>query len=199
MSTRAEHPARQRREAFEALAMPLLPTLAGTARRLLRDESSVPDLVQETLLRAYRTFDGSVPGANGRAWLLTILYSIFNNAYRMQARERGTLSIEDYEARFDRVLEVPDPAAYRAILDHPNLSWGRSAVEAAFDCLPEPYRTAVLLVDSEELSYEDAAATLGCPVGTLRSRLFRGRRALAAELADWAASRGFRTMSGKHD
>lgn len=179
--------------------MPLLPALAGTARRLLRDGSSVPDLVQETFLRAYRTFDSFVPGTNGKAWLLTILYSIFNNAYRKQVRERGTISIEDYEARFDRALEVPDPEAHRTILDNPNLSWGRSAVEEAFDRLPEPYRTAVLLVDIEELSYEDAAATLGCPVGTLRSRLFRGRRALAAELADWAASRGLGTRSDEHD
>lgn len=199
MSTRADHPARRRRDAFEELAVPLLPALSGTARRLLRDSSAVSDLVQETLLRAYRTFDNFAPGTNAKAWLLTILYSVFNNSYRKGIRERTTMSIEEYEARFDRALEIADPEAHRAIAENPSLSWGRSEVERAFDRLPEPYRTAVALVDIEELSYEEAAAALECPVGTLRSRLFRGRRALAAELTGGADAVRRAARSDEHE
>ena len=190
MSSRPDQPARRRRDDFEALALPLLPSLAGMARCLLRDESSVPALVQETLLRAYQAGTGPPPGTRSKAWLLTILYSVFDASYRKGSGERGTTSIEDYEARFDRSLEAPDPEVDRAILEDPNRSWSRSAVSEAFDRLPEPYRTAVLLVDIEQLSCEEAATILACAVDTLRSRLFRGRHALATELALLDAARG---------
>jgi RNA polymerase sigma-70 factor (ECF subfamily) len=177
------------RERFEELLRPLLPQLYGFAVRLSRNPETARDLVQEASLRAYRTFSGFEPGTNGRAWLFTILYSVFVNAYRKAARE-PVVSMEEMEARFERRLEPPDWEAYREIIDNPGLTWGPSEVEQALARLPDGFRTAVMLVDVEELTYEEASEVMDCPVGTLRSRLFRGRKLLASELQDYARSRG---------
>ena len=134
--------------------------------------------MQETFLRAYRTFENFRPGTNCRAWLFTILYSVFLNE---RARQRPTLlSAEqlDTVAADDRDL---------APVDSP---WSQE-VERALARLPGAFRAAVLLVDVEELSYEEAAAVAACPVGTLRSRLFRGRKLLGAMLRDHAREVGF--------
>jgi len=157
------------------------PALRAAARRLVRGAASADDLVQESLLRAYRTFDNFAPGTNARAWLFTILYSVFANTHRRARIERQTVPIEDLETRFDRGLELAQTTAV-APLESVLRSEDLAQLERALDALPEPFRSAVLLVDLDELSYEDAAAIMTCPVGTLRSRLFRGRRALAALL-----------------
>jgi DNA-directed RNA polymerase specialized sigma24 family protein len=99
--------------------------------------------------------------------------------------------VQELEARFERRLELPDWNAYREIIDNPRITWGPSEVEQALGGLPDAFRTAVMLVDVDELTYEEAAEVMDCPVGTLRSRLFRGRRLLASELQDYARSRGF--------
>lgn len=187
--------AAQRRHRFEALLQPLLPQLYGFAVRLARDRDTARDLVQEASLRAYRTFSSFKPGTNGRAWLFTILYSVFVNAYRKAERE-PVVSIQDLEERFDRRLEAPDWNAYRAIIDNPALDWGPSEVGEALERLPDAFKTAVVLVDVHELSYEEAAVVMSCPVGTLRSRLFRGRKLLASELQDYARSRGLVAKRG---
>jgi RNA polymerase sigma-70 factor (ECF subfamily) len=177
------------RDRFEALLRPLLPQLFRFALRLSRNHDTASDLVQETSLRAYRTFSNFTPGTNARAWLFTILYSVFVNAYRKAERE-PVVSVGELEERFERQLEVPDWKAYREIIDNPRLAWGPTEVEAALGKLPDAFRTAVMLVDVDELTYEEAAEVMGCPVGTLRSRLFRGRRVLASLLQDYARSRG---------
>jgi RNA polymerase sigma-70 factor (ECF subfamily) len=128
---------RKLRAEFEDWALPIAPALYRTAHRLSRRPEDARDLVQETYLRAYRTFGNFQPGTNVRAWLFTILYSILNN-------------------------------------------------ESALRSLPEEYRAAILLVDVEDLSYEEAAEILSCPVGTLRSRLHRARKLLFAALRDYA-------------
>jgi RNA polymerase sigma-70 factor, ECF subfamily len=174
---------------FEALVQPRLSQLYGFALRLARNPDTANDLVQEACLRAYRTFASFTPGTNGTAWLFTILYSVFVNAYRKAERE-PVVSMEEMEERFGRRLELPDWNAYREIVDSPNLTWGPTEVEQALGKVPDAFRTAVLLVDVEELTYEEAAEVVGCPVGTLRSRLFRGRRLLALELQDYARGLG---------
>ena len=179
-----------RRLEFERVALPLASSLRATARRLTRPEDAADDLVQETFLRAYRTFDSFVPGTNVRAWLFTILYSIHANASQRQHTSRGTVSMNVMEEQFERGLEFPDPDAHAAVLDNPRLAWDGSEAQRALAALPDPFRSAVVLVDLDELSYEEAAAVLGCPVGTLRSRLFRGRKVLAVALADWARRKG---------
>ncbi len=179
------------RARFEALAMPWLDALRGTALRLTRSPEDAADLVQETFLRAYRTFSNFTPGTNGKAWLFTIMCSIFVNAYRKGRREPETVSIEELEARFERSLEIPDWKAHLEVLQNPNLNLKGSEVEQALQRIPESFRLAVLLVDVEDLSYEEAAAVTQSPLGTLRSRLFRGRRMLALELGDYARRIGY--------
>ena len=139
--------------------------------------------MQEAFLRAYRSFDRFEPGTNIRAWLFTILYSVVANAHRRARSEQGTMSIEELEARFDHGVELVDPTAHIAIVENASRVYDAARVEHALAALPELFRRAVVLVDVQEFSYEEAAAVVGCPIGTLRSRLFRGRRAIAALLA----------------
>lgn len=173
------------RASFEALAMPLAPALYASALRMTRRPEDAADCVQETFLRAYRTFSSFTPGTNARAWLFRILYSILSNRWEKEKREKGSVSLE--------AVELPDPGAHLAILRGAGMEDTSPEVERALADLPEGFRAALLLVDVEELSYEEAAAALGVPVGTLRSRLFRGRRMLAARLAEWAGRTGQRS------
>ncbi len=171
--------------------MPLTRSLYNMALRLTRRPQDAADLVQETFLRAYRTFPNFTPGTNAKAWLFTILYSIFVNAYRRKEREPEMASIEDLEERFQRSIPVQDLNAHLQILGNLNIDWKGSEIQRELERLPESFRAAVLLVDVEDLSYEEAAAALGCPVGTLRSRLFRGRRILAVGLQEYACKLGY--------
>jgi RNA polymerase sigma-70 factor (ECF subfamily) len=191
MSESSQELGRDSRARFEALALPQTRPLYNTALRLTRRPQDAADLVQETFLRAYRTFTNFTPGTNAKAWLFTIMYSIFVNAYRKKEREPDLESIEDLEERFERSLPIQDLNAHLQILRNPNLDWKGSEVQRELERLPESFRAAVLLVDVEELSYEEAAAALDCPVGTLRSRLFRGRRILAVGLQEYARRMGY--------
>jgi RNA polymerase sigma-70 factor (ECF subfamily) len=132
------------------------------------------DLSQETFLRGYRTFDNFTSGSNAKAWLLTILYSIFINLYHRH--ERAPI-FESLDEGRDIAAPSVDPVdlSPTSLADTP-------AVEAALDALSAEFRTALLLVDVDELSYEEAAQVMGCPIGTLRSRLFRARRLMFAAL-----------------
>ena len=170
------------RAPFEREILPHARVLYTAARRLVREDADARDLVQETFLRAYRTFAAFTPGTNARAWLFTILYSVFINRYRQAQRDPDLLSIEDLQERFHR--ELGPPASLR-----PASASTAARVEAALAALPETFRAAVVLVDVEEMSYEEAAAVAGCPVGTLRSRLFRARRLLASALDAYAPRR----------
>jgi RNA polymerase sigma-70 factor (ECF subfamily) len=177
-----------RRQRFETEALPHLKAVYNHAWRLARREEDARDLAQETFLRAYQAFDTYAPGTHARAWLLKVLYSVFVNRYRRRQRAPVEVSIDEMELRYSRQLAAPAGAAdadpWRPA------SWAAPEVEAALALLPEAFRQAVLLVDVEELTYEEAAAALGCPVGTVRSRLFRARRLLAAVLEEYARSRG---------
>lgn len=179
----------QRRNAFEHLVSPLYAALYRTARRLAGGDADAPDLVQEACLRAFRTFDAFVPGTNAKAWLFTILYSIAINRARRRRLEPDTLPGDEIDRRYEAYLAGPPTAGPR--------HWTEAEVARAVDALPEVFREAVLLVDVEELTYEEAAATLGCPVGTLRSRLFRGRKLLAISLSGYAARAGYDVAGGQ--
>jgi RNA polymerase sigma-70 factor (ECF subfamily) len=188
MSTDSSPP--ERRARFEATALPYIGSVYGVALRLTRRPEDARDLVQETYLRAYRTFGNFREGTNCRAWLFTILYSIFINRYRKERREPKLLSVEELEERFDGAVrgEIPGgPVAEPASLD----PWNDSEVQAALSELPEDFRATVLLVDVEELTYEEAAAALDCAVGTVRSRLSRARKLLYVALQDAARRRGY--------
>ncbi len=167
-----------KRAQFEAAALPFTSRLYSAARRLTGSEDDAADLVQDAFLRAYRTFENFRPGTNCRAWLFTILYSIFLN--ERTRRRPSLLSAEQLDTVAAADREPP-----------PGESPWSLEVEGALRRLPTAFRAAVLLVDVEELSYEEAAAAAGCLVGTLRSRLFRGRKLLGAMLRDHAQKAGF--------
>ena len=172
---------------FEAEAMPFMDALYHKALRLTRSPDDASDLVQETCLRAYRAFASYQEGTNCKAWLFTIQYSIFVNKYRKERREPETVSMDEMEETFHLALSDDRwDADFAAMAD-----WKGPEVSEALDKLPEDFRAAVLLVDVEELTYEEAAGVMNCPVGTLRSRLFRARRMLFLELRDYARKTGF--------
>ena len=170
--------------AFLAEATPHLEGLSRVARRLMGTREDGADLLQETLLRAFRTWSSFRPGTDSRAWLFTILYSIFANRWQQRRRRPLDVSLQEVEERFEHELAAP---AWEDPLDH--LQAGRhgagEAVDAALASLPPEFAATVVLVDIEELSYEEAARVLACPLGTVRSRLARGRRLLAALLSDY--------------
>ena len=175
--------AENKRAQFEAVALPFMKSLYNTALRLTRRPEGASDLVQETYLRAYRTFSNFTPGTNCKAWLFTIMYSIFVNKYRKEQREPESVSLEELEEKFHRSLAAAEW--------DPNIREIGMEVDQALKQLPESFRLAVLLVDVEEMSYEEAAAILSCPIGTLRSRLFRARKLLFLELQPYAQKKGY--------
>lgn len=159
-----------RRAAFEATCVPLMRTLYAVAVRLTRKPEDASDVVQDTLLRAYRTFGNFQPGTNARAWLLKILHTVFLNRNRKERRSAGWLPLDEIEER------LPPAAARRGgVPPAAELEW-------ALRSLPEPFRVAILMVDVEGLTYEEAAQALACPVGTLRSRLHRARAMMLERL-----------------
>lgn len=172
-----------RRAAFESVATPFMKTLYNRALHLTRHGESAADVVQETFLRAFRTFDNFTPGSNAKAWLLQILYSVFVSMYRKERRTPLHVPIDEAD---DVAMESPQPSA----LD-PSL-WAGDEVNGALSQLPEEFRTVLLLVDVDDLTYEEVAAVMQCPVGTVRSRLSRARKMLCGALDQYARDRGLR-------
>ena len=171
---------------FEAEAMPFLNGMYAAAYRLTRNASDAEDLVQETFLRAYRGFHQFEPGTNLKAWLYRILMNTFINSYRKRQREPQTISedeVEDwylYSKMTDRSAEA---SAEASVID----ALPDEDVQAALDSLPEQFRTAVLLADVEGFSYKEIAEITDVPIGTVMSRLHRGRKALEKRL--WVVMR----------
>lgn len=183
--------ATDQRKLFEREALPHLDALYAAALRLARNTDDANDLLQETILRGFRFFHQFTPGTNCRAWLLTILYNIFRNGYRRGAREQVATSAEDFERWADTdsvhaqdAPRNPEQIVLEGVLDH--------EVEQALGALPEDFRTVILMVDIEELSYEEAARVLELPIGTVKSRVSRGRAAMRRRLQDFALARGLR-------
>ena len=176
----------ERREGFEREALVHLDALYRVALRLTGNAADAEDLVQETMLRAYRSWDRYTPGTNAKGWLLTILRHLFINEYRRRSRHPETVDVDTIEpfALFQEVQEEdPQGAFFDKIVD--------DEVLRAVDQLPEAFREAVTLSDVEGLSYEEVAKVLDVPVGTVKSRLYRGRRLLQAKLYEYAVSMGY--------
>jgi RNA polymerase sigma-70 factor (ECF subfamily) len=186
-----------RRARFEETALPFLPRVYNVAVRLARRPEDASDLAQETYLRAFRTFDNFRTGTDCKAWLLTILYSVFINRYWKGKRSGEAVSLDAMEDGRDPRPRT-DPREIEAGLVH-SIDHERPSAEvvAALRDLPEGFRAAVLLVDVEEMSYEDAASVLQCPLGTLRSRLYRARKLLFSALHEHARAAGYAKASGE--
>jgi RNA polymerase sigma-70 factor (ECF subfamily) len=177
------------RASFEQEALPLLPGLYRAALRLTRNPADAEDLVQEAYLRAYRGFHQFEPGTNLKAWLYRILTNQFINTYRKKQREPQTVPDEDVEDwyLYNRLArEAPDSSAEAVVLE----SMPDEDVTAALEALPEQYRAAVLLADVEGFSYKEIADILEIPMGTVMSRLHRGRKALEKALWEKVRERG---------
>src|SRR5687768_11584090 len=171
---------------FEREALPHLDVLYRVALRLAGDPSAAEDLVQDTMLRAFRGWSGFRPGTNVRAWLLTILRNTFINEYRRRKRAPVAMDIEAVEpyAIYRSVADTdPEGEFFSRIVD--------TRVLEAVDRLPAPFREVVVLSDMEGMPYGEIAEALGVPVGTVKSRLFRARRQLQRELYDHAVEMGY--------
>jgi RNA polymerase sigma-70 factor (ECF subfamily) len=178
----------ERDVAFERDALPWLDDVYRFALSLTRDEADADDVVQETFLRAYRSWHTFIPGTDCRRWLFTICRNVF---LRSRERQRPTVDLEDGEqdaVAAGSVYAAAREKGYDDIYARLDLA---PALREAIDELSEPFRSAVILVDVEDLTYESAAEVMGVPIGTVRSRLFRGRRLLQEKLLTVAEDLGF--------
>jgi RNA polymerase sigma-70 factor (ECF subfamily) len=175
-----------RRDEFERLASEHSRALYGAALRLTRNPDDAQDLTQDALIRAYASFDRFTPGSNFRAWSLRIM----TNLYISQRRKKTVVRVdatgesdclEQNPVSRDNRYSEPDTALFENALDE--------EIELALGRLSAGLRAAVLLVDVDEMTYEEASQALGIPVGTIRSRLNRGRELLREYLADYARER----------
>ena len=177
-STRAPGLVPARAAAFEADALAQLDSLYRTARRLTRSTADAEDLVQETFLRAFRSADRFEPGTNLRAWLFTILHNAARNRARDAARDAVIVDSDTVERAAELAPvpgQAPSAGTPEAMLIRETLA---PELQAAIDALPDTLREAVWLRDVEEFSYAEIASMLGIPVGTVMSRISRGRQGL---------------------
>jgi RNA polymerase sigma-70 factor, ECF subfamily len=170
--------------------LPLLPSLYGSALRMTRNPADAEDLVQDTYLRAFRGFAGFQEGTNLKAWLYRILTNSFINTYRKKQRQPQTVEgpddLEEWYL-FDRLgSRNVEASAEQEVLDQlPD-----DDVKRALESLPENFRMPVLLADVEGFSYKEIADIMDTPIGTVMSRLHRGRKALEKALWETARNRG---------
>ena len=177
------------RARFEQDVLPLLPNLYGAALRMTRNPQDAEDLVQEAYLRAYRGFASFQEGTNLRAWMYRILTNTFINSYRKRQREPVTIQedeIEDWYLYDKLGASGAEASAESEVLEKiPD-----EDVQRALEDLPEQFRMAVLLADVEGFSYKEIAEILDIPIGTVMSRLHRGRKALQKALWETVRERG---------
>ncbi len=178
------------RERFERDVLPLLPSLYGAALRMTRNPADAEDLVQDTYLRAFRGFASFREGTNLKAWLYRILTNSFINTYRKRQREPQTVEGPDDVDEwylFDRLgARSVESSAEEQVLD----KLPDDEVKRALESVPENFRLPVLLADVEGFAYKEIAEIMGTPIGTVMSRLHRGRKALEKALWETARERG---------
>jgi len=175
---------------FENDAITHLPSLMAVAMRLTRNGAEAEDLVQDTFVKAMRARGQFEAGTNIRAWLLKILTNTFINRYRRGTLERSVVDGATAEPLQDawigsasmNAVRDPESLALRPMLE--------AEIQAALDAVPEEFRLAVVLADVEELSYKEISDIMGCPIGTVMSRLHRGRRMLKGKLYEHAVAYG---------
>lgn len=177
-------------EEFERAMLSHASSMLAVGFRLCRNRAEAEDLVQDSLVKALRFREQYVAGTNLKAWLLKILKNTFINRYRRTGLERSVLEGPDADPLMDawisaatlRGMRDPESLALRPVLE--------KEIMGALDGLPEEFRTVVVLSDVEEMSYREIADIVGCPIGTVMSRLHRGRKLLKAKLVEHARALG---------
>jgi RNA polymerase sigma-70 factor (ECF subfamily) len=180
------------KERFAELAMEHMDSLYAGALRMTRNPADAEDLVQETYLKAYRGFGGFEEGTNLKAWLFRILTNTYINRYRQQKRrpdETDLADVEDFYL-YRRLGGIDEARISKSAEDTMLELFTDDEVKDALESLPETFRMAVLLADVEGFAYKEIAEILDIPIGTVMSRLHRGRKALQKRLYDFAVDRG---------
>jgi len=175
---------RDKRESFERQAEKVFPSVFGTALRLTRSREEAEDLAQEAIVRAYEAYE-RFDGTNFKAWMLRIVTNLYINRYRQRQRgpQLGSLDEEGVVEPMSAESEVPDRILFDNALG--------AEIENALAKVPDDFRMAVILSDIEGLSYQEIADATGVPIGTVRSRLARGRSMLRKSLEQYAMQEGF--------
>lgn len=175
---------RDKREAFERQAEKVFPSVFGTALRLTRSREDAEDLAQEAIVRAYDAYD-RFDGLNFKAWMLRIVTNLYINRYRQRQRgpQLGSLDDEGIVEPMSLESEIPDRLLFDRTVG--------SEIEEALAKVPVDFRMAVILSDMEELSYQEIADAMNVPIGTVRSRIARGRSMLRKSLEEFAVREGF--------
>ena len=174
---------------FRAEMLPHLDAMYNFALRLTADPNDSEDLVQDSIVKAYRFFNSYETGTNAKAWLFRILKNSYINNYRKKAKQPNQVDYDEVSTYYETIRSEQSDTTdlqdkmYRELLD--------DDVTRALQDLPEDFRTVVLLCDVEGFTYEEIANMLDVPIGTIRSRLHRGRNLLRTALTDYAEKRGY--------
>ena len=180
---------KQKQKAFNEEMLPHLDALYNFALRLTYDATDAEDLVQESLVKAYRFFHSYEKGTNARAWLFRILRNSFINNYRKQSRQPQQVDYDEVSSFYETIRSEQSDTTdledkmYRDMMD--------DEVSRALARLPEDFRTVVMLCDVEDFTYEEIANMLDVPIGTIRSRLHRGRNLLRNQIMRYAQKKGY--------
>lgn len=179
----------QKQEDFEDEIIPHLDAMYNFALRLTSDPNDAEDLVQDTIVKAFRFFSSYEKGTNAKAWLFRILKNSYINNYRKKSKQPNQVDYDEVSSFYETIradrTDTSDleDRMFRELID--------DDISNALEELPEDFRTVVLLCDVEDFTYEEIANMLDVPIGTIRSRLHRGRNLLKAQLMDYAEKRGF--------